>query len=174
MTKYVGMTYPGTTAPGPAQRVEVLGRPWLLRSTRPMTEALGDVSGATNEFEPDTQWRPMSDTREIWKGRQEVTAAYFVGLIALCVLPALVEVLALVVAWPFWLVALRFARVPRTVVVREGSRVVHARRVANRAEAEQLVALWRERVGRGEPVEPEPTDFSDLLVRPRRGRRAHR
>ena len=156
-------------------RVVVLNRPWRLRSPQPVAQALAEVSGLGQEVADNSRSRRYRGSPELREGRAQGLQAGLVLLVvavALCLLPAVVEVAALVLVWPFWVLALRLVpRMPRTVEVRRGRRLVHTVRARDEADAAAVVADLRRRLAAGQPLDPEPTDFSDLLVRPRRRRR---
>jgi hypothetical protein len=151
-------------------RVVVLRLPWRPRFLRPVGEALGELAMLGKQTGDNVDRMRNRGTPQMREARADgLQAGLLLLLVAagVCVLPAVVELALLLLAWPFWLVALRLPWAPRTVEVRRGRRVVHSERVRDADRATALCAQLRERVAAGEPLDPEPTDFSDLLVRPR-------
>jgi hypothetical protein len=155
--------------------VVVPRRPWRLRFPGPVRDVLAELAELAR---PDSRPRRRknhrsSDSPEAQELRHDslvFLVALGAGTTALCLLPLVVELVLWLAAWPVWLLARCLPQVPRTVEVRQGHRVVHSVRARDRAHADELCERLRSRVSRGEALDPDPTDFSDLLVRPRRRR----
>lgn len=163
--------YAGFDERGDGLRVVVLNRPWRLRSLQPVADALAELAGLgqdTADGARPPRYRPTPEAREARAQGLHLALVLLVVAAGLCLLPAVVEVVALLVAWPVWLLVRRLPGVPRTVEVRRARRVVHTVRVRDLTEATSVVEDLRKRLASGQPLDPEPTDFSDLLVRPRR------